>query len=53
MEEITKPVSFENDADRQKHELTQRLMELKKTDVSMEYVPDWGVDLKDVERLRK
>ncbi|MEZ4688964.1 MAG: hypothetical protein R3A12_01825 [Ignavibacteria bacterium] len=28
-------------------------MELQKTDISAEYVPNWGVDPKDVERLRK
>ncbi|HMR40151.1 MAG TPA: sialidase family protein [Ignavibacteria bacterium] len=53
MEEDTKPLSFENDADRQKFELTQRLMELQKTDIAEKYVPDWGIDLKDADRLRK
>ncbi|MEZ4822839.1 MAG: hypothetical protein R2942_10630 [Ignavibacteria bacterium] len=52
-ENISKSDTFESDADRQKHELTQRLMELQKTDISAEYVPNWGVDPKDVERLRK
>ncbi|MEZ4688970.1 MAG: hypothetical protein R3A12_01855 [Ignavibacteria bacterium] len=51
---ITKPVTFETDAERQKYELTQKLMELQKTELTVEeYVPNWGVDLKDVDRLRK
>ena len=52
-ENISKPVTFENDADREKYELTLKLMELQKTDIAKEYVPDWGVDLNDIERLRK
>ncbi|HMR40942.1 MAG TPA: sialidase family protein [Ignavibacteria bacterium] len=52
-EEVSKPVSFENDADRQKYELTQKLSELQITDIAEVYVPNWGVDLNDVERLRK
>ena len=52
-ENITKPVTFETDADRIKYELSLKLLELQKKDIAEEYVPDWGVDLKDVERLRK
>lgn len=53
LQHFSKPVSFENDALRQKYELAQKLIELEKTKIPEAYVSDWGVDLKDVDRLRK
>ena len=53
VEDNTKPLTFENDEVRQKYELTQKLLEQQKSEIKEEPVSDWGVDPKDVDRLRK
>ena len=47
------PVTFENEAQKQKYELGLNQMQIQENEVKGKYIPNWGVDEKNAERLRK